>query len=47
MRLRPSTYTTRFKTLMPTMDWNNYLLEEKAPGGPIAHLGVLDGTINA
>ena len=29
------------------MDWNNYLLEEKAPGGPIAHLGVIDGTINA
>lgn len=29
------------------MDWNNYLLEEKAPMGAIAHLGVLDGTINA
>ncbi|MGE9314776.1 hypothetical protein ACLOAU_24175 [Niabella sp. CJ426] len=29
------------------MNWDNYLLEEKAPGGAIAHLGILDGTINA
>lgn len=29
------------------MNWDDYLLEEKAPDGAIAHLGVLDGTINA
>ncbi len=29
------------------MNWDNYLLEEKAPNGTFAHLGVLDGTISA
>lgn len=27
------------------MNWNNYLLEEKAPNGAYAHLGVLEGMI--
>ncbi len=29
------------------MNWDDYLLEEKAPNGAMAHLGVLDGTISA
>jgi hypothetical protein len=28
------------------MNWNNYLLEEKAPYGSIAHLGILKGTVS-
>nr|WP_121271778.1 leucine-rich repeat domain-containing protein [Pedobacter schmidteae] len=29
------------------MNWNNYLLEEKAPKGTYAHLGVLEGMVTA
>lgn len=29
------------------MNWNNYLLEEKAPNGTYAHLGVLEGIVTA
>ncbi|MDR1179841.1 MAG: hypothetical protein LBK44_04990, partial [Spirochaetales bacterium] len=29
------------------MDWNNYLLENKSPGGVYAHLGVIDGTVGS
>lgn len=28
------------------MDWNNYLLDSKAPGGTFAHLGVLQGEVH-
>ncbi|KAF2082260.1 leucine-rich repeat domain-containing protein [Flavobacterium sharifuzzamanii] len=28
------------------MNWDNYLLEEKAPCGSIAHLGILEGTVS-
>lgn len=28
------------------MNWDNYLLEEKAPCGAIAHLGVLEGNVS-
>ncbi|MHC0440341.1 leucine-rich repeat domain-containing protein [Flavobacterium sp. 3-210] len=28
------------------MNWDNYLLEEKAPYGEIAHLGVLEGNVS-
>ena len=28
------------------MNWNNYLLEKKAPYGDYAHLGVLEGAVS-